>query len=73
MDDDTWDDIYNMFTQPLQEGEKTIKMMMEERGIKTSRRAMQDRVDRFVIDGKLIFVGKRLVGSRLSNAYKLVV
>lgn len=69
--DDFWEELYKEIPIPLQPGEKTIPMMIEELGRHCEHGTMDIKVKKWVAEGKLIFVGIRMTDSgRLSKAYR---
>jgi len=73
MNDAFWDELYADVPRPIQPGEKTIQMMIEDTGredmdFKTMRR--QVRV--WVRAGRLVSVGNRIYNGKLAEAYKAV-
>jgi hypothetical protein len=70
MNDEFWDELYKDIPLPLQPGEKTITMMMEEIG-SLDRHSMDRQIAKWIVEGKLICVGERLtIGNNRAKAYK---
>ena len=67
-----WEDLYNQIPKELQEGEKTVRMIIEESGTDIDFKAMKRRVDQWVKEGKLKSVGKRMYNGHPSEAYVVV-
>jgi hypothetical protein len=71
---DFWNELYKDIPEPLQSGEKTVNMMIEETGKEMNHHSMDKQIKKWVSDGKLICVGNRItVGGYRAKAYKLVV
>lgn len=73
MDDAFWKELYTDIPIPLQPGEKTIPMMMEEIGSSIDRHTMERQIKKWIEEGKLEYVGERITatGNR-AKAYKKI-
>ena len=69
IEDGFWEELYKDIPLPLQPGEKTIAMMIEELGI--DRHSMDRQINKWIKEGKLICVGERLtIGNNHAKAYR---
>jgi hypothetical protein len=72
-DDSFWEELYKDIPIPLQPGEKTLPMMIEDIGRKIDHHTMTKQVDKWIEEGKLIFVGIRITNTgNIAKAYKKV-
>jgi len=70
MNDDFWEELYKDIPEPLQPGEKTVTMMMEEIG-NLDRKSMERQIAKWIAEGRLICVGERFtIGNNRAKAYK---
>ena len=72
MNDDFWNELYKDIPIPIQDGEKTTRMMIDELEREIDFHTMRSQIKRWVKEGKLISVGARIVEGKLSQAYKAV-
>jgi len=73
MNDDFWNELYKDVPVEIQEGEKTIRMMIEETGKNFMHTTMQLQINRWIKEGKLIYVGRRILpDGKIAKAYKAV-
>ena len=64
-----WQDLYSQIPKDLQEGEKTVRMMIEESGTDVDFKVMKKRVVNWVKEGKLKSVGTRMYEGHPAEAY----
>ena len=70
----SWQELYAEVPILIQEGEKTVRMMMDELGRDIEFKTMQRQIKMWVNDGKLKSIGKRIdPNGKLAEAYKVVV
>jgi hypothetical protein len=72
MNDDFWNELYRDVPIEIQEGEKTLRMMIEEIDRGMTHDTMKAQVKRWIKEGKIVSVGFRIVGGKLAQAYKAV-
>jgi len=71
IEDGFWEELYKDIPLPLQPGEKTIAMMIEELGNNMDRKSMERQASKWIREGKLICVGDRLtIGNNRAKAYR---
>lgn len=69
----SWDELYQDVPNLIQAGEKTVPMMINELGRPMEFKTMQRQVKKWLAEGKLTSVGKRIdANGKLAEAYKVV-
>lgn len=74
MNNGFWEELFKDVPVMLQDGEKTISMMINELGRPMDFKTMQNQVKRWVAEGKLEPVGKRIVANgKAAEAYRVSI
>ena len=70
MDEEFWDELLSTLPTELQPGEVTVGMLLEKAQV-LDHKSMKRRVDQWIKEGKVVYVGKRLIHGRSTDAYRM--
>ena len=72
MNDSFWEELLSEIPQELKEDEVTIPMLIRKHGNKVGYKKMQDIVQGWIAEGKVEYIGKRLVNGKPCDAYRRI-